>query len=770
MLNPYLLLFLPLIAVPILLHLITLRRLQTVELSTFRFLMDSYAQQRRKLRLLEYLVPLLRALFVALIILTLSRPEVTGLTRYLGTPGGRDLAVVLDCGAGMAATHAGTSSFQRAKAAAQVLLRALSGQDHLTLIAAGAQPLTLYRGYAGDAPQLLAALERAELSAAAADLPAALTQVLEAPRHGPRSVYLLSDLRRSAWSSFERHPVRQLLDQAGKLVVMDLGPSDPSATANLALVGQPPSSLGAVVGLPLTMQVTLQNFSPSGSEPAQASVRLILDEEQAAHVDLTAPVGQPLTHTLTFTPHRPGLLRGRFELLRSATLSDALPLDDAFLFCLNVEPCLRVLLVESPQAAADPGDTPGLYVSTALRAPVTMGLVAPELRSLSAALQVTRLSVDRLTDAALAAADVAVLCDAPLTAEQAQTLRQQVERGCGLLVLPGPDLDVAAYNDVLLAHAAGEPRYLAPVGDPDDATTFVPVTLTRVAHPILRAFDEAGQSFFSTTRLYRRLPIRWNTADPTQALLATPDHSPALLEAALGRGRVMLACFSAAPRYANVALKPEFVPLLLRSVAHLRRRAAWSVTAAADPGQPAVVSLPEAWSAAQVTVTDPAGKPSRIELHRQERSFVGAVLDTQRRGFYELEIATGATGNPDPGGQAPGAPDRIAALLAVNLQAQESDLRRIDDAAVLRSLGGDSGLAPLLLRATADDPTLQRQLTEKREVWRTLIWLTFAVIAAEFLLSTLRPGRGATPAAANEPPRRLARLFSLSRPNLRKSA
>ena len=49
MLNPLLLWFLPLALVPVLLHLVTLYRLRTVELSTFRFLMDSYTRQRRQI-------------------------------------------------------------------------------------------------------------------------------------------------------------------------------------------------------------------------------------------------------------------------------------------------------------------------------------------------------------------------------------------------------------------------------------------------------------------------------------------------------------------------------------------------------------------------------------------------------------------------------------------------------------------------------------------------------------------------------------------------
>src|SRR5262249_53903914 len=49
---PPLLWFLPLAALPVLLHLLSLFRLKTLELPTFRFLFDSYVQQRRRLQFL----------------------------------------------------------------------------------------------------------------------------------------------------------------------------------------------------------------------------------------------------------------------------------------------------------------------------------------------------------------------------------------------------------------------------------------------------------------------------------------------------------------------------------------------------------------------------------------------------------------------------------------------------------------------------------------------------------------------------------------------
>ena len=74
--------------IPILLHLLTLHRLKTVELSTFRFLFDSYVQQRRRMRFLEALLAMLRTLFLLLLILLVGRPVVQHWGNLFGATSG----------------------------------------------------------------------------------------------------------------------------------------------------------------------------------------------------------------------------------------------------------------------------------------------------------------------------------------------------------------------------------------------------------------------------------------------------------------------------------------------------------------------------------------------------------------------------------------------------------------------------------------------------------------------------------------------------------
>src|SRR3982751_1672997 len=131
LLHPALFWFLPLALVPVLLHLLTLHRLKTVELSTYRFLFDSYVQQRRRLQFLEALLAMLRTLFLVGLVFLLARPVVKRWEGLFGGPAGsgREVILLVDCSASMNARSGGSSAFDRAKTAALALVGRLGRDD-----------------------------------------------------------------------------------------------------------------------------------------------------------------------------------------------------------------------------------------------------------------------------------------------------------------------------------------------------------------------------------------------------------------------------------------------------------------------------------------------------------------------------------------------------------------------------------------------------------------------------------------------------------------
>ena len=114
-----LLFLLPLASVPLILHLFSLRRPKTVEISTFRFLFDSFIQQRRRMRLLDALVAMLRTLFLLLLALVVARPVASHWSALFAGGAGRDVLLLVDCSASMNAQTGGVSSFDRESGAAK---------------------------------------------------------------------------------------------------------------------------------------------------------------------------------------------------------------------------------------------------------------------------------------------------------------------------------------------------------------------------------------------------------------------------------------------------------------------------------------------------------------------------------------------------------------------------------------------------------------------------------------------------------------------------
>ena len=195
------------------------------------------------------------------------------------------------------------------------------------------------------------------------------------------------------------------------------------------------------------------------------------------------------------------------------------------------------------------------------------------------------------------------------------------------------------------------------------------------------------------------------------------------------RGRLLVAGFPASPDWSDLPLKPEFVPMLLRAVEYLRRVPEFAASAAIAPGQPAPVTLTDRWLEARVQATDPSGKPHEIPLHRSARRLVGAMLQTDRKGYYAFSILP----------HAEGAPESVELGFAVNLAGEHNDFSMIDERRIRDILAAAPDLA--YLESSPEKPILADELARKREIWRTLIWVTFLVICIEFLVSTLRPQR-----------------------------
>ncbi len=767
MLNPLLLWFLPLAVVPVLLHLLNLHRLREVELPTYRFLMEGYVRQRRRVRLVEWLLLVLRTAVVLLVVGALVRPVVGSLGGLFGG-GGRDVVLVVDAGMTTGLVSEGTSAIHRIREAARAAAARFDAGDFVTLVRAGMEPRVLSRAVKGDGRRLAAEIDGIEPDPGTADLPAALALALAGPPRGARSVWIFSDCEQRAWRRLAEDQATARVPPEVQLVVVDVGGlGDRGGVANLAVLGEPPRGQRPVVGLPVELSVRIEGAGIAG--PTETKATVMLDDEIVAQVPLVATPGRVTSTTLAIVPQRPGVLRGRVEIP-----ADAFPDDDTLLFVLNVEPRVGVVVV-APRGV-EPLFDPALFLRLALDSPrdrlaegrsdlpVNAAGIGTEpakpagqpagaagdaagIAAIAGSLDVSVVRSDRLEERQVKAADVIVLADARIDAARQRWIRSRVEAGAGLVLLAGSHLPGPEPLPDLAVAAAGQPpregltiRLAAPVGDPGDEKAARTLEKVDHSHPIFAPFRATatgvGGSALETLVVFRHKPLELpaarknaaaGTQEPREVVLARlDDGTPVVAETRIGRGRVIVSGLAVTPDWSNLPVHPAFVPIMLRAVQHVRPEPPAVAAESVHPYEPAPVRIESGWRRAVVQASGPAGDKRMIDMVPGDSGATGALDDTRAVGFYEFAV------EPPAGQAAP--PVRLGMVVNRDVETAAFAAFAPDDVA--------AAFAPhpvARLAGTAADPVLHGRLTGRREIWRWLICVVFALFFADFFLSTLRP-------------------------------
>jgi len=198
-LQPLMLAALPLVSLPLIIHLINQRRFQTVPWAAMMFLMAAKALSRGYSRLRNWLIMAMRMAAIAALLFAVGRPLSRG---WLALAGGArpDLAVVI--------LDRSPSMQQRSVAAADTKLETGRRQLVESLQTLGASRCVLFTDPATkpvelSSPAQLADLPVAEPTAAAADIPMLMQSVYDymvENKVGTTEVWICSDQRQNDWS------------------------------------------------------------------------------------------------------------------------------------------------------------------------------------------------------------------------------------------------------------------------------------------------------------------------------------------------------------------------------------------------------------------------------------------------------------------------------------------------------------------------------------------------------------------------------------------
>ena len=568
------------VAIPVVLHLFRRRNDPVVPFSAMRFLHQVPIEQARRRRLQDLLLLALRVAALLLLAIGFARP-------YFQSPISASESGVTVVAVDVSASMGDAVRFARARTLAQRAIDMAPAGDQVAVVQfAGRAEVLVEPGL--DRAVARAAVTRLQPSYGPTRYHAALASGLDLIGTRTGRLVLVTDLQSSGWTSTDAVGVPARVSIA------------------LADVGRLPPNV-AITALDRTPQGLRVGLTSTGAARA-VDVELSVDGRSLGRQRATLPAdgaGEVMFRGVTATA---GKARAQLGA------PDGIPADDQRWLALDPRPHVRAAIIASPGAGLDDA----VYVRRAL-----------EAADGSSGWRVDVRPADRLQEAtSLSGVAVAILVGtAGLDRRGAEGLGRFVENGGGLLVAIGPGVNVD-----LLTTGLGPTFPRLRVGPP--AETPYSLVPTDGRHPIFRLFDpDAGA--FDQARFARIATIA--TTAPASVIARFDNGAPALIDQAMGKGRLGVFASDLSNRWNDLVLQPAFVPWVVET-------ASWLAANHAAP--------------ADLVAGD------------------GASEADSRPGVIDWRPA-GSAGVP---------PTR----LAVNVAVQESDPRRLSEAAFLAQVARDA--------------------------------------------------------------------------------
>lgn len=308
-----------------------------------------------------------------------------------------------------------------------------------------------------------------------------------------------------------------------------------------------------------------------------------------------------------------------------------------------------------------------------------------------------------------------------VSAEAAANLEAYVRDGGGLLLSMGDQVDVDAYN-MTLGNLLPKPlrtlKRLTDRSDPDAPVKLTSLGATDHQHPIFRAFSLPGGDTLQSVQVYSYMLLEPTATTDAKTLISFKDNAPALLERALGKGRVMLWTSTLDYEWSDFPVSSTYLPLLHRMVLYLARRATSRGAKSFLVGVPARMELAGLAKERLILRAQGEGKAREV-LEIQD----GAVVFTPRElGVYKAWAEQLDEANPEQG-------VLEDLTFAVNVPISESELGELPKEQLQAWQS-----SPQLLEAKPKGLESQRRVN----LWPKLLFVVTLLLLMETMLGTRR--------------------------------
>ncbi|MCA9731007.1 MAG: VWA domain-containing protein [Deferribacteres bacterium] len=674
--------------IPLLIHLLTRKKLKKVSFSTLQFLKRMQKAKIRQIRLKQILLLLLRTLIIVFLVVAFMRPSLSNKSFDLGKNARGTTVFIIDNSLSMAATPAGESLLSVAKKRAVEFLALAKPGDDVAVIELSETARIVYSASFGEnvstVSQPIQDIKQTDGTSSLEDALKLAQSIIAEKRNINSAIFVFSDQK---FKGFSEEPIGGFQNTQLYLVDISEPVSHNLSVSNVEVMNQ-------IFEVQRVVTVKARIINSGKEEEKNNVVTLLVNNKRVAQSSVSLKAGEEKSASFKFVPSEPGL-----QHLKVEVENDQLKLDNQAYNLFAIQKTLKVLLCTN-----EPGQSRFIRYALGNKAKST-------------SFKIVEIKPEALATTDLSQFDVMVTIDVPsFTESELQKMETFVRDGGGIILFPGDEVDFRNYDASIFSRfRLGS--VIETIGAAAKGTDIIRLNELDLNHPLFAGiFEKQTEKQKIDSPIFHFIP-RMTPHVSARVLAQFANNSPFIVENKLDKGTIYLCLTSADESWSDFVYKPLFAPIIDRLV-RLAGQASKNNYALISVGETPYAFLNFEKSAA-FSLINSRGINSFVKPVVEHGKYKIQLQETRHSGYYQVVQD-----------------DDIRFTWVANYDLSEVLNNKIDQAQLEKVL---PGVDVVFIN---DDENSVQKVYEQRfgtEIWHLFLLFAFIGLLVEMLIYRAKP-------------------------------
>lgn len=682
-LNPLVLIGLLAASIPIIIHLLNLRKLKVVEFSSLQFLKEMQKNKMRKIKIKQILLLILRTLIIVFLVFSFSRPTIKNINiAGLGSEVKNTIVLIVDDTPSMSVKDKRGELITQAKKIASKILELTEDGDEvyflrfseLNPLIENYEPTSKYSA--------LKEIERIEVSDVSKnfyDVFVSTSRILEKAKNLSKEVYIITDFQKSNFSQNElllKLKLDRSIDRTTRIYIFKLGEKD---FYNISIDSLIINNRIFELNKPISVTASITNHSTIDAK--NTNTNLYFSNKKVAQKGLDLNSRSASNFTLTGQTNQYGFIPARLEIEEDDFIKD-----NNYFFGFYVPEKIKVLTVSETEQDL-------LFINLVLSQTLD--------DNSEPIFQITQTTPKFINSFNLMNYDL-IITSSIEKIDNLDRIITYVNDGGNILILPSDNSTPIAFGRAL--EKLGLKSIDGVSGSKETKTSYTRFKEVDLNHPIFSGiFVEKKTERIESPRIY--YSFNYKASLKGKDIITLENNYSFLAEEKLGRGNILLFTSAFNLNWNEFPIKPIFVPIISRI--GLYSNSGINNCFSFIAGDEVKVPLPKL-NGSEIKLIYPDGREAVITLSDQNEKDLLNVGRLYQSGIYKLIWN-----------------DKVESLISINIDSHESDLSKLDDDELFKfaQFSFPDG------RIKIFNPDTNPEQIIKQERYGTELWKFFLILA-----------------------------------------